>query len=515
MCTCGGKQKHIIQIRVRSDKSGSLEYDNPMHVAILLAVEWQELTVWLTLLNVIAVGATLFSILSLKKDSTSAVAWCMTVIFLQFIGVIFYWLFGYQSIHRPLERKRRHSLSYKQRQRAIGHEHSSRDPDTGDTWQDMATLAERLGASPLIGGNRVELYFDGRSAFDAILSAIRSAKHHINMEFFIFRSDELGQEFLNALAERAKAGVQVRFLYDAVGSWSLKSRMLRELQDAGGKIVSYLTLTNPLRQRVQVNLRNHRKIVVIDGTIGFTGGFNIGDEYLGKHPFFGPWRDTFLRLEGPAAHWIQQVFVEDWSFAAKEDLFGTDFFPKIQRAGSVLSQIAWSGPDQTIKTIREIYFAAISRAKERVWIASPYFVPDVSLLNALCLAARSGRDVRLLVPFRPDKWLPFLAARFYWQEVLPAGVKIYQYTKGFMHAKMMIVDDVWASVGSANFDNRSLFLNFEMTCLLESKSSVEELEEAFLTDFSHSIRVDWDQFQKRGAISRLAENACRLFSPIL
>jgi cardiolipin synthase len=181
----------------------------------------------------------------------------------------------------------------------------------------------------------------------------------------------------------------------------------------------------------------------------------------------------------------------------------------------VRAQIAWSGPDQEIKTIREVLFAAIMKAKQRVWVASPYFVPDAGLLDALCLAARSGRDVRLMLPFRPDKWVPYLAARYYWHEALAAGVRIYQYTHGFMHAKIVIADDRWASVGSANFDNRSLYLNFEMNCLFESQAVVAELEQAMLRDMAVSIRVDPVEFDKRPFVSKLAENTCRLMSPVL
>ncbi|MCE9531896.1 MAG: cardiolipin synthase [Planctomycetes bacterium] len=484
-----------------------------MNITILLAAGWQEWTGWLTLLNFLLIGFSLLSILAIKKESISASAWCMTVIFIPFLGVFLYWMFGYQSVQRPLERKRRHAESYRQRSNTLME--AAATPEIEGIWQDLTQLATKLGASPLNTGNKIDLYHDGDSTFESMLQAIRAAKHHIHMEFFIFRADESGQRFIDAMVERARAGVQVRFLYDAVGSWGLHRNLLKRLTDAGGKVSPFLTLLNPLRRRVQINLRNHRKILIVDGRVGFTGGFNIGDEYLGKHPFFGHWRDTFLRLEGPAARFMQRVFIEDWHFATDEDLSDSTYFPKIEAIGSVPVQIAASGPDQELKTIRETYFAAIMRASDRVWIASPYFVPDTGLLDALCLAARSGRDVRLLCPFRPDKWLPFLAARFYWNDALAAGVKIYQYTKGFIHSKILIADNCWASVGSANFDNRSLFLNFEMTCLMQSREVVSELEKAYLNDLSQSIRVNPEEFAKRGFVSRLSENACRLMSPVL
>ena len=487
-----------------------------MNFFALLAVEWQETAGWITLLDVLLIGFTLLSILSIKRDSTAAVAWCMSVLFVPVVGILLYWSFGYQSVHRPLQRKRKHAQSYQQRQRSSGETPAvGVGPAVEGTWADVTRIGVSLGAAPQLGGNRVQLYDERTPPFDAMLQAIREAKQQIHIEFFIFRADELGRAFIEAMAERARAGVKVRFLYDAIGSWGLQSKLLRQLTDAGGKAVPFLTLLNPLHRRVQINLRNHRKILVIDGRIGFTGGYNIGDEYLGKHAFFGLWRDTFLRLEGPAVRWMQRVFTEDWSFAAEEELSGTDIFPNIPPVGDVAVQIAWSGPDQELKTIREIYFAVIAKAKQRIWIATPYFVPDASLLDALCLAARSGRDVRLLVPFRPDKWLPFLAARFYWRDILAAGVKIYQYTRGFIHSKVLIADDSWSSVGSANFDNRSLHLNFEITCLMESKEIVTQLEESFLRDMAASIRVDQAQFDNRGYVGQLAENACRLMSPVL
>jgi cardiolipin synthase A/B len=489
--------------------------ERPLNSLLAVASRWQEIAGWATLLDSLLVGLTLLSILSIKKDSTSAVAWCMSVLFIPVGGMVLYWLFGYQSVHRPLQRKREHAESYRRRQSSSGEYPVAANAAVVDgSWPDLARLGISLGASPLIKGNRVQLYHEGRPAFDAMLEAIKQARQHVHMEFFIIRADESGKQFIEALAERARAGVKVRLLYDAIGSWGLPRSLFRALEEAGGKAAPFFSL-NPLRRRIQINLRNHRKILVVDGKTAFTGGFNIGDEYLGKRPFFGPWRDTFLRLEGPSAHWMQRVFVEDWSFSAGEDLAGPECFPAILPQGNVAAQIAWSGPDQELKTIREIYFAVIAHAKERIWIATPYFVPDISLLDALCLAARSGRDVRLLCPFRPDKWVPFFAARFYWADALAAGVKIYQYTGGFLHAKLLLADDAWCSVGSANFDNRSLHLNFEVTCLMESKEVVAELEAAMLRDMAASIRVNAAEFGQRGFVGRLAENACRLLSPVL
>jgi cardiolipin synthase len=335
------------------------------------------------------------------------------------------------------------------------------------------------------------------------------------MQFFIFRPDESGRRFIHELALAARRGVEVRFLYDSVGSYNLSHRTLRELKEAGGKVAAFLPLFNPL-YRLRINLRNHRKILIVDGHTGFTGGLNIGDEYLSKHPKFGYWRDTHFRIHGPAVESLQRVFLEDWYFAAEEAMKGGEYYPRFpDLPGRSPVQIVHSGPDTEYKVIRETYFAGILRGRKRVWIASPYYVPDAGLRDAIILAGRAGVDVRFLGLFRPDKWIPFLAARYYWEELLAAGVKVYQYARGMMHSKYVLVDGEWASIGTANTDNRSLFLNFEVNCLLYDAAAVAELEAHFLKDLEWSIRLDPKVFGARPLASRLAENAARLMSPVL
>jgi len=304
----------------------------------------------------------------------------------------------------------------------------------------------------------------------------------------------------------ARAGVEVRFLYDAMGSVNLRGRTLRPLLEAGGKATAFLPL-NPLRSRIQVNLRNHRKIVVIDGHVAFTGGMNVGDEYLGRCPAVGYWRDSFLKLEGPAVAGLQRVFAEDWDFACREALNGDDYFPEPPEAGDAVVQV--------VESIREVYFAAILSARERLWVASPYVVPDSGLLDALRLARYRGVDVRLLTVLRPDHYLAWYAARYYYPALLDAGVEIHRYKRGMMHAKVMIADGQWAMVGSANLDNRSLHLSFEAGCVLHTPALVAELEEQFRQDVLDSVRLDADTFAARSFGSRLSENACRLLSPLL
>jgi cardiolipin synthase len=485
---------------------------------------WELITAGGAILGPVLSVATIAWVLVTKKNSTSAVAWCLLIFFLPLLGPLVFLLFGYQHVSRPLSRKRKQRRMFQTKHSAraeLGPEAVSptRDadlptPPSAPDREDLGRLARRFGAFPMTSGNQLHFYHEGKSAFDAMLETIRSAQDHVHLETFILQADATGQLFLDTLARKARQGVEVRLLYDAMGTRRRARRMIRALSRTGVKGSVFLPL-NLLRRRIQVNMRNHRKILVVDGRVGFVGGLNIGDEYLGKVERYGFWRDTHLRLEGPALAGLQLVFMEDWDFAAHEYLQDPRYLPSCRADGPHDVQVIDSGPDREQKGIRELYFAAILRAKERVWIASPYFVPDAGLLDALCLAGYLGVDVRLLGLFHPDKWIPYFAGRYYWNDVLAAGVKVYQYTKGMMHAKVVLVDDDWASVGTANMDNRSLYLNFEVNCLIHSSAAVASLEEAMRRDLRDSIRLDRHVYARRPLPSRLLDNACRLLSPVL
>jgi cardiolipin synthase len=472
----------------------------------------QDLTGSLVVLDFLIVTGTLCWVLHTKRETMSAIAWCLTVILVPFLGALLFFLFGSQSINRKVNRKKQHKRAYK---RLVGEPAGGSSGSIPPRWDILARLGFHEHGFPVVGGNAVTLYHDGHAAYESMLADIRQARHHVHLQFFIFRPDASGQRFVEALCECASRGVEVRLLYDAIGSYSLSRWLIRRLREAGGQAVAFLPILDPL-YRLRVNLRNHRKIVVVDGRTGYTGGLNIGDEYLGLHPNFGPWRDTFLRIHGPAVEGLQMVFLEDWHFSCGEAPGGEKYFPRFDPLpGRVPVQVVHSGPDMEYKAIRETFFAAILNGRQRVWIASPYFVPDAGIRDAMMLAARSGVDVRFLGLFRPDKWMPYLAARFYWSDILAAGVKVYQYTPGMMHSKYVLVDGEWASVGSANTDNRSLLLNFELNCQLFDPTLVAELEREFLKDLEVSVRIDPRVYASRPAVSRLAENAARLFSPVL
>jgi cardiolipin synthase len=471
---------------------------------------WQDIAGWLVLAEVVVTVGTLLAVMHLKREPMSAIAWSLTVLLVPFLGALLFFVFGYQTVHRRLMRRRSRSRAYKKFTDRTG----GKSADVPRQWDVLARLGHHGDGFPVTGGNAVTLYHEGAAAFDAMVRAIETAEQHVHLQFFIFRPDDTGRRFIDALRGCARRKVEVRLLLDSMGSYNLPSRMLRELQREGGRVASFLPIVNPLR----VNLRNHRKILVVDGHTGFTGGLNAGDEYLGKSPAFGYWRDTHFRVEGPAVEGLQHTFLEDWYFTTGEAVKGGPYYPAHGRRGApgkVLAQVVASGPDADYKAIRETYVAAILRARERVWIASPYFVPDAGLRDALLLAARSGVDVRFLGLYRPDKWVPFLAARYYWADLLAAGVKVYQYARGMMHSKFVLVDGEWASVGSANTDNRSLHLNFELNCQFFNAGVVKELERAFLADLEWSVRIDPEVYANRPLFGRLAENACRLFSPVL
>jgi cardiolipin synthase len=483
----------------------------------LLSEYLPHITTLLAGLDVVVMALFIPWVLMTKKDASGAVAWSLVIILVPLMGAVLFWVFGYTHVNRPLRRVRRQRSAYRA-QHPPRTQSASRGEEEEDehpaTYSNLGQVARRVHAFPITPGNSVALYHDTQEAFTALLDAIREARHHIHLEFFIVRSDITTDALVAVLAHKVREGVEVRLLYDAMGSVNLKSRSLRPLLDAGGTARAFLPL-NPLRSRIQVNLRNHRKIAVVDGRVGFTGGMNIGDEYLGKDDYFGYWRDSFLRVAGPAVAGLQRVFAEDWDFACREPLNGDAYFPELPATGDAVVQVVESGPDQEIKSIREIYFAAILSAQKRLWIASPYFVPDSGILDALRLARYRGVDVRLLTVLKPDHYLAYFAARYYMTEMLEVGVQIFQYKRGMMHAKLMMVDGQWAMVGSANLDNRSLHLSFEAGCALYTPALVAELEEQFERDLKDSVRLEAKVFARRSYVSRLTENACRLLSPLL
>jgi cardiolipin synthase len=473
---------------------------------------WQHLT-FLAVLNTAVVLIVIPLVLFTKREPQSAVAWCLAVALMPLVGALLYSVFGYNRVHRLVRRKQKHHARYQVHNPPLMREAES-DIAGDSTTAGIIRQAIQAGAYPAVHGNRPALYHDTNDAFAALLDAVRQARHHVHMQFFSVHADATGVQLLDLLAEKARAGVIVRLLLDSVGSLYLRRSALQKLIDAGGKRAFFFRLTR-LRSLIQVNMRNHRKIVVVDGSTGFTGGMNIGDSYLGKNPSIGYWRDTFLRLEGPAVAGLQSTFAEDWDFTTGESLTGSEYFPDASTDGGELVQPVAGGPDQVVNCIREIYFMGMVEARRKLWIASPYFVPDRGLLDALRLARYRGVDVRLLTIMRPDHYLSFYAGRYYFTELLESGIQVHLYRRGMMHSKFMLVDGEWGLVGSANLDIRSLRLDFEAGVLLHSPTLVKEMESAFERDLADAVPLAAKEFDARPLRTRLLENACRLLAPAL
>lgn len=452
-----------------------------------------------------------------KKQPVSAIAWVLAVVFIPYLGVLFFLVFGASQVKRRLRRKFSH------RARFLKLWGLSKDPSLGSStvpaWADMDRFTFRVGGSPPCDGNAVHFYKDGIQAFEDKFAAIRAATHHVHLEYFILRDDLIGRSLVTLLCEKARAGVEVRLLVDAIGSRHARS-LLRKLKAAGGKTAMFLPTqflpSKLFSGHLTIGLRNHRKILICDGRVAFMGGLNVGDEYLGKSVEFGYWRDTHLKVCGPAVLALQRVFVEDWDFAAGEFLSHDRYIPTPDTTGSTRMQVIWAGPDQENNAIRETFFAVITSARKRLWIATPYLIPDSALIAAIRAAALRGVDVRILTQsYPPDHWITYWAGRFFWEDFLSCGVHIYEYTKGMMHAKVMMADGAWGSVGSANLDVRSIRLNFEINSHILSAEKVAELETQFEKDLRQSRPVSLWEFRRRPLYAQLVENLCRLFSPLL
>jgi cardiolipin synthase len=371
--------------------------------------------------------------------------------------------------------------------------------------------ARILGGLPFTRGNRLELLIDGEETFDNIFETIRSAKRHLCVNFFIVKSDTLGIRFQQALIERARAGVRVFFLFDEFGSYKLPRRYLRELKAAGVECHSF-GVNRFWWSRLQLNFRNHRKIVVADGEVALIGGLNVGDEYLGRDARFGGWRDTHLAMRGPVVQAVQLVFLEDW-FWASNSMPELDWETRLEEADQIAAVIP-TGPADPADSWQLVVAEAANTSRQKLWIASPYFVPDEGVLTALQAAAIRGVDVRILIPERADHLLVWLSAFSYFEESIPYGVRIFRYQRGFLHQKVMLVDHRLATVGSANLDNRSFRLNFEITGFSPDPAFVDAVARMLEADFEASVEARVEDFSAKPFLFRAACRVARLMAPI-
>ncbi|MGM9927281.1 MAG: cardiolipin synthase [Bacillus sp. (in: firmicutes)] len=452
-----------------------------------------------------------------NRHPTQTLTWLVVFSAFPLFGFIFYFLFG-QNYRKERMYREKYFLDKQaflkiEGERTVSNERLNM---MKEHQRKLFTLAQRLGNSPISLATETKVLTNGEETFSHIIRALKKAKHHIHLEYYIVRDDRISNEIKDILIERAQHGVKVRFLYDAVGSWKLSKKYVRDLRQGGVEMVPFGPVQFPILNS-KANFRNHRKIIVVDGYIGFVGGLNIGDEYLGRNKNFGFWRDTHLMAKGEAVRSLQLIFLQDWYYSTNNSFLTDEYLSpslsSVPKHGGV--QMIAGGPDNEYSVIKNIFFSMITSAKESVWIASPYFIPDDEIFQAIKVAALSGIDVRLIIPQNPDKWIVWHASRSYFPDLLEAGVKIYQYKSGFMHSKVIIVDRELASIGTANMDMRSFHLNFEVNAFLYRTGSTEKLVNDYLGDVEQSQRLYAETFNKRPITNRILESTCRLLSPML
>jgi len=438
-------------------------------------------------------------------------AWVFAIVALPGVGAAAYLLVANPSVGKTIQRKR---IAREVIRKTVGDRLSHLELPSSEAGS-ILRLATAATGLPPSAGNSVELLAKDEGAFERIETAIRAAKRFIWAEYYLISDDDTGHRFLEALATKAAEGIDVRLLYDAVGSMHLDARRLAAIVAAGGRIAAFLPV-NPLRRRWTVLLRNHRKMIMIDGELGFAGGMNIGDQYSGRSRRRGAqyFRDSHLGLRGPVVTDLTQVFCEDWWFATEELLGLPPPPPFIERGSSVIALVP-SGPDQEHNASGMVYFAGIASARERCYLTSPYFIPDEAVTRALVSAAMRGVDVRVLVPERCDVRVAGAAARSYYPALVRSGVRIFEYRASMLHTKTMVVDGTWSIAGSANVDMRSFGLNFELGALIVDPSFASGLERRFLRELADSTEMTADHLAARSFPRRLAQATARLFSPLL
>jgi len=475
---------------------------------------------WRTVALVLSTVGYIFALLLIpriileRRQPAATVAWMLSIALMPVIGVPLYYLLGERRIRRHIRAKISSVGSGKS-----SVENRVRPKDLpSPIAEDCGSVLATAGSPPPVTGNRVTIINRGDEAYRTVLSLIEEARDHIHAQFFILDVDPIGKRFLHALASRAKAGVRVRLLLDAVGSWRALRRIVRPLQRAGGDVAEFLPAL-PLHRKWSAHLRNHRKLLITDGSTCFCGGMNIGRKYMGPKREEHQWRDLGVVIRGPAVRDLQVVFLDDWAFATDESgpeghLFPSVTLPARRSSPDGTLQVVISGPDQTMYPIYQGVFTAFTSARRRIWITTPYFVPDDAIGTALKNAAMRGIDVRLIVPEKSDMRMVRLAGRSYFHDLMQAGVRIYLYRPTNIHTKSLIIDDDVGVVGSSNVDIRSFFLNFELGVFLYDRKEIDLLASTFEEDLSRSLRLDPEAFNRRPKTVRLLEDTCRIFSPL-
>lgn len=488
-------------------------------VAASIFNDWGWVETALATAYLLTVLATIAVVIQEKRDPVKSLAWITVIALAPVVGLLIYVLFGRNFRKRKMfSRKGVLNEGYIE---AVSKRqfHTLSDPElqaTPEIQENRDTIRLMLGNSRAILAvrNNVEILQNGKAAFVSLFEALKSAERFIHMEYYIFENDRIGRRVADILIAKAREGVEVRLIYDGVGTFWTKGSIFRRMRRAGVKAECFMPVALPWFTG-RLNYRNHRKIVVIDGKVAFTGGINIAERYL-KGTKLGKWRDIHLRIEGEAVNLLQAVFITDWYFVRCNEYLNTDtYFPENTVSQVCPVQIASSGPDSDWATIMQAFFSAITKAKDHIYISTPYFTPNSALLTAMKVAALSGIDVRLLIPARSDAKVVYWATRSYVLELLEAGIKVYFYQGGFNHSKLVSIDGNFCSIGSANMDIRSFEDNFEVSALIYDKRLAAELEASFKTDLKHSHLVSLAQWEQRSRWNATLESLARLLSPLL
>jgi len=464
----------------------------------------------LSLIHASGIAAAIHAVMT-ARTAQGATAWALCLVFFPYAALPAYAIFGRGKFVGYVKARRAGNSQIDHLARALEKKmrvFRNRDDEVDPNFHAL----EQLAKTPFTSHNDARLLVNGSEAFPAMFAGIDSARDYILVQFYIIQDDNIGSEFKARLVRKAREGVRVYVLYDEIGSYNLPKSYRRELAEAGAVILPFRT-SKGLRNRFQINFRNHRKIVVVDGDIAYVGGMNVADPYLGDHPRLGKWRDTHVEVSGPIVQAIQFAFLEDWYWATG-DIPELDWTPRPALHGNRNALALPSDPSDMLETCGLFFVHVMNAARRRIWLASPYFVPDLSQIYALQLAALRGVDVRVMLPERPDHLLVYLSGFSYIAEAEPAGVKFYRYEPGFLHQKVILIDDDFAAVGTANFDNRSIRLNFELMVLLANREFAAEVAKMLENDLAHCRQVTSDELYRHGYWFRFAVRLARLAAPV-
>ena len=448
------------------------------------------------------------------RTAQGAIAWALSLLFMPYLTLIPYLIFGRSKFDAYIEARRQANKEMHTAIADLNWRPWVAEALTAKNSQAYRSLRAmpKLGRMPCLANNQVGLLVNGEATFNAIFAAIKDARQVVLVQFFIIHDDQLGRRLKSLLLEKAHEGVEIYLLYDQVGSHALAKSYGDELRNAGVKVKAFATRRGGLN-RFQVNFRNHRKIVVVDGLQGFIGGLNVGDEYMGDNPKLSPWRDTHVWMTGPVVASLQESFAEDWYWAARR--LPPLLLPEAYEDEGVLCQVLASGPADPQETCALFFLEALHSATSRIWITSPYFIPDESMLAALRLAVLRGVDVRILLPSRPDHRIVYAASSLFAFEAVRAGVKIFRYQPGFLHQKVVLIDEEISAIGSANMDNRSFRLNFEIMLLTVDAEFSRQVEAMLEQDFAQAQQITLADTRDTHRLVKLGMRIARLISPIL